>query len=109
MGLSRLEMLVDPWASHQVPSLPGQRIRTAGTRTLARVTRESLSTTQSLGPGQMSPGTARRHRETSGTGPDRLGQLVDPVGLWTRAPVSQESWRTPRALGRKREWPGTAG
>ena len=65
-----------------------------GTRTWARVTWESLSTLQALGPGPELPGTAGGPGGPSDTGTRYQGQLVKTADTRTRARVTRESWWT---------------
>ena len=80
-----------------------------GTRSQARVPRDSWSTSRdiahgpeapgtsgqpwALGPGPESPGTVGQHRGTSDQGPSRARQLVDPAGSQTRPRIAERAGR----------------
>ena len=86
-------MLVSRGPSDQFPSLPGELADTAGTQTLARVTRDSCSTLWALGPGPESVGTADPPCETYDKGKGAPGHLVDPAVPWAWAQSPQKSGR----------------
>ena len=67
-------------------------VDTVGPRALARVPRDSWSTTQALG-----------------TGPSWPGQPFNPAGLRTRARITRDSWWTPHVFGPITKSPGRAG
>ena len=97
-GLSRLEWLVDPWASDQVTSLLGLLVDTAVTRNLARFTRDSWPTPRAIGQEPNSHGTAGSTCGTSDPGKSHPGQLVHPAGTRTYARANWDIWSTPDSL-----------
>ena len=95
--------------------MEGQMVDPVGTRSQARVTRDSWSTPRDiehgpeapgtagrprvLGPGPESPGTAGQPRGPWDSTASRARQLVDPAGFQTRTRGPRNYWSTPRGLG----------
>ena len=94
--------------SDQIPNIPGQLFDPAGTRNWARVTRDSWSTPQALGPRPESCGAAGRPGGPLDPRPSHPGSLLKPVGPRTWDRVARESWLNPQAVGPGHETFGTA-
>ena len=82
---SRPGDLVDTVGTRTLAQFNRHRINLAGTRTLARVTRDCWSTPRAFGPKRESPGTAGRPRRSLDPSASVPGQLVDPEGVQTKA------------------------
>lgn len=87
---------------------PGLLVNPDGTRTRARVARDSWSTPWPLGSGNESSGTAGRRHGHSHQIASRPGELVDTAGPRIHADVLLECWSSPRDLGHVPELPRTS-
>ena len=87
---------------------PGLLVNPDGTRTRARVARDSWSTPWPLGSGNEPSGTAGRRHGHSHQIASRPGELVDTAGPRIHADVLLECWSSPRDLGHVPELPRTS-